>query len=124
MIQNGMYYMTDSYKELMHSLGGEWNDRKKRPIVCLLQSTENPDLYWAIPVGKVNHRDENVLNKINIYMNYSDIRSCYSIPAQTSRPRSKLGRKGLIQLTLPHCCSSPKEVRKGPQTGKEPGGRS
>ena len=77
MIQNGMYYMTDSYKELMHSLGGEWNDRKKRPIVCLLQSTENPDLYWAIPVGKVNHRDENVLNKINIYMNYSDIRSCY-----------------------------------------------
>ena len=31
-----------------------------------------------------------------------------SIPAQTSWPRSKLGRKGFIQLTLPHCCSSPK----------------
>jgi hypothetical protein len=42
-----------------------------------------------------------------------------SIPAQTSRPRSKLGRKRFIQLTLPHCCSSPtksglelKQVRK------------
>jgi hypothetical protein len=39
-----------------------------------------------------------------------------SIPAQTSGPRSKLGRKGFIQLTLPYCCSSPrkpvKQVRK------------
>ena len=32
------------------------------------------------------------------------------IPAQIL-PRSKLGRKRFIQLTLPHCCSSPKEVR-------------
>jgi len=44
-----------------------------------------------------------------------------SIPAQTSRPRSKLGRKGFIQLTLPHCCSSPKEVRTGTQAGQEAG---
>ena len=29
-----------------------------------------------------------------------------SIPAQTSWPRSKLGRKRFIQLTLPYCCSS------------------
>jgi hypothetical protein len=35
--------------------------------------------------------------------------------------RSKLGRKGLIQLTLPHCCSSPKEVRTGTQAGQEAG---
>jgi hypothetical protein len=32
-----------------------------------------------------------------------------SIPAQTSWPRSKLGRKGFIQLTLPYCCSSPRK---------------
>jgi hypothetical protein len=32
-----------------------------------------------------------------------------SIPAQTSCPRSKLGRKGLIQLTLPHWGSSPRK---------------
>jgi hypothetical protein len=44
-----------------------------------------------------------------------------SIPAQTSRPRCKLGRKGFIQLTLPHCCSSPKEVRTGIQAGQEAG---
>lgn len=77
MIQNGMYYMTDKYKELVCSLGGEWNDRKKRPIVCLLQSTENPNLYWAIPVGKVNHRDEAALDRINTYMSYRDIRECF-----------------------------------------------
>jgi hypothetical protein len=44
-----------------------------------------------------------------------------SIPAQTSWPRSKFGRKGLIQLTLPHCCSSPKEVRAGTQAGQGAG---
>jgi hypothetical protein len=32
-----------------------------------------------------------------------------------------LGRKGFIQLTLPHCCSSPKEVRTGTQTGQKAG---
>jgi len=32
-----------------------------------------------------------------------------------------LGRKGFIQLTLPHCCSSPKEVRFGTQAGQEAG---
>jgi hypothetical protein len=42
-----------------------------------------------------------------------------SILAQTSR--SKLGRKGFIQLTLPYCCSSPKEVRTGTQTGQKAG---
>ena len=40
-----------------------------------------------------------------------------SIPAQTSWPRRKLGRKGFIQLTLPHCCLLPKEVRTGTHTG-------
>jgi hypothetical protein len=44
-----------------------------------------------------------------------------SIPAQTSGPRSKLGRKGFIRLTLPCCCSSPKEVRTGTQAGQEAG---
>jgi hypothetical protein len=44
-----------------------------------------------------------------------------SIPAQTSWPRSKLGRKGFIQLTFPHCCSSLKEVRTGTQADQEAG---
>jgi hypothetical protein len=33
--------------------------------------------------------------------------------------KSKLGRKGFIQLTLPYCCSSPKEVGTGTQAGQE-----
>ena len=44
-----------------------------------------------------------------------------SIPAETSWPRSKLGRKGFIELTLPHSCSSHKEVRTGTQAGQEAG---
>jgi hypothetical protein len=32
-----------------------------------------------------------------------------------------MGRKGFIQLTLPHCCSSPKEVRTGTQAGQDAG---
>jgi hypothetical protein len=42
-------------------------------------------------------------------------------PAQTSWPRSKLGRKGFIRLTLPYCCSSLKEVRTGTQAGQKAG---
>ena len=44
-----------------------------------------------------------------------------SIPAQTSWPRNKLGKKGFIHLTLPHCCSSPREVRTGIQVGQDAG---
>jgi hypothetical protein len=32
-----------------------------------------------------------------------------------------LGKKGFIQLTIPYCCSSPKEVRTGTQAGQEAG---
>jgi hypothetical protein len=38
--------------------------------------------------------------------------------------QSHLRREGFIWLTFPYCCSSPKEVRTGTQTGQEPGGRS
>jgi hypothetical protein len=42
-----------------------------------------------------------------------------SIPAQTSGPRSKLGRKGFIQLTLPHCCSSSRKSGLELKQGRE-----
>jgi len=32
-----------------------------------------------------------------------------------------LKKNRFIQLTLPHCCSSPKEVRSGTQAGQEAG---
>lgn len=84
MIQNGMYYMTDEYKNLICSLGGEWNDKKKRPIVCLLQSKGHSNLYWAIPVGKVNHRDDDALKRVNTYMSYRDIRGCFYHTGRTT----------------------------------------
>lgn len=79
MKQNGMYYITEEYKELVRSLGGEWNDQKKRPVVCLVPSTENDKMYWAIPVGKVNHRDQKEMERIKRFMSYKsrDLRSCY-----------------------------------------------
>lgn len=79
MNQNGMYYVTDEFKQLIRNLGGEWNDQKKRPIVCLIQSSEISELYWAIPVGKVNHRDQEGMNRIRFFMSRPDrdLRSCY-----------------------------------------------
>ena len=79
MKQNGMYYITDEFKQLVRNLGGEWNDKKKRPVVCLIESSEYPNLYWAIPVGKVNHRDEQAMLRIKDYMAKPsrDLRSCY-----------------------------------------------
>jgi hypothetical protein len=35
--------------------------------------------------------------------------------------KKQLGKKGFIRLTLPHCCSSLKEVRTGTQAGQEAG---
>ncbi len=79
MNQNGMYYIKDDFKSLIRSLGGEWNDKKKRPVVCLIKSTEYEGLYWAVPVGKVNHRDKQAMDRIKDYMSKPnrDLRSCY-----------------------------------------------
>jgi hypothetical protein len=35
--------------------------------------------------------------------------------------KKQVGRKGFIQFTFPHCCSSLKEVRTGTQAGQEAG---
>jgi hypothetical protein len=45
------------------------------------------------------------------------------IPAQSIRTKKKVGvpRKEFVWLTLPHCCSSPKEVRTGTHIGQELG---
>jgi len=39
-------------------------------------------------------------------------------------PKSKLGRRGFVQLIVPHCSPSLKGVRRRTQTSQEPGGRS
>lgn len=47
-----------------------------------------------------------------------------SIAVMRHHDKNKLGREGLIQLTLPHHCLLLKEVRTGTQAEQEPGGRS
>lgn len=57
MIERELYYASADLGELIRGLGGTWNDTKHRPIVCLVKSLEWEGLYWAIPMGKLNHRD-------------------------------------------------------------------
>ena len=45
MIERGLYYANADFTTLIKSVGGEWNDTKHRPIVCLIKSTENEHLF-------------------------------------------------------------------------------
>ena len=60
-------------------MGGKWNDKNERPLVCLLPSSENVHLYWAIPIGNYEHRTPQAKERIHNFMNLdsSDIRSCF-----------------------------------------------
>lgn len=79
MIEQGLYYATTEFGDMIRNVGGEWNDTKHRPIVCLIESTEHKGLFWAIPMGKLNHRDTEQQNRLSFYLNLPDrdIRSCY-----------------------------------------------
>lgn len=79
MIERGLYYANSDFTDMIKSVGGQWNDTKHRPIVCLIKSTENDSLYWAIPMGKYNHRDTKQIERLDFYLNLPnrDIRSCY-----------------------------------------------
>ena len=86
MVEKGLYYANSDFAKMIRSVGGEWNDTKHRPIVCLIKSSQNDDLYWAIPMGKLNHRDANQQKRLNYFLNLpnSDIRSCYYHIGRTS----------------------------------------
>ena len=79
MIERGLYYTTDEFAQMIRTVGGEWNDTKHRPIVCLVKSKECNDLFWAIPMGKYSHRDDKQKQRLEFYLNLpkTDIRSCY-----------------------------------------------
>ena len=79
MIERGLYYANSNFAKMIKSVGGVWNDTKHRPIVCLIKSTENDELYWAIPMGKYNHRNSEQIERLNKFLNLpeKDIRSCY-----------------------------------------------
>lgn len=86
MIERGLYYATPDFQQLVQSVGGVWNDTKHRPIVCLIKSSENDNLYWAIPMGKLNHRDSKQQERLNSFLNRPerDIRSCFYHTGRTT----------------------------------------
>lgn len=79
MLENSIYFGKNEFYKIIRSVGGAWNDSKERPIVCLIKLSENDKIYWAIPMGNWNHRDENAQKRILGYMgrDNSDIRSCF-----------------------------------------------
>ena len=79
MEEHGMYFGKNEFYQIIRNVGGVWNDSKERPIICLMKSLECDGLYWAIPVGNYEHRDDIQKARIQKYMNYDtkDIRSCF-----------------------------------------------
>lgn len=79
MNQHGMYFGKSSFYNLIRESGGVWNDSKERPIVCLIKLSENDSMFWAIPVGNWDHREDKAKERIEKFLNRpkSDIRSCF-----------------------------------------------
>lgn len=79
MLENAIYFGKSEFYEIIRNIGGEWNDSKERPIVCLLKFSKNEEIYWAVPIGNWNHRNEEAQKRIKKYLDYKekDIRSCF-----------------------------------------------
>lgn len=76
---NGMYFCKQELYTLIKDVGGQWNDSKERPIVFFVKSLEYPCIYWGIPVGNYNHRNQTAKDRIQKFLNYpnDDLRSCF-----------------------------------------------
>lgn len=79
MQEHGMYFAKNEFYDIIRENGGTWNDSKARPLVCLIKSVECDKLYWAIPVGNYEHRDEVAKKRIHKYIDFDkdDLRSCF-----------------------------------------------
>lgn len=79
MQEHSVNFGKNEFYDIIRSVGGTWNDSKERSILCLIKLSENDKIYWAIPMGNLNHRDDAAKARIQKYMDYdkSDIRSCY-----------------------------------------------
>ena len=79
LIEKAIYFSKSELYQIITDVGGQWNDAKERPIVCLIKSTEHENLFWAIPIGNWNHRDIQGQERITRYMSYpeDDLRSCF-----------------------------------------------
>lgn len=79
MTVHGMFFLSSDFYDVIRKIGGTWSDTKERPIVCLIKSSENEHLYWAIPVGNWDHRNEEAKKRIMSYINGDKrkIQSCF-----------------------------------------------
>ena len=79
MIEHALYFGKKEFYDIIRNVGGVWNDTKERPLVSLLKLSENDNIYWAIPMGNLDHRDENAKRRIEKFLSYTnkDIRSCF-----------------------------------------------
>lgn len=79
MQEKALYFGKSEIYQMIRDVGGQWNDSKERPLVCLIESAEYKGLFWAIPVGKWDHRNEQAQERIQKFMSYpdDDLRSCY-----------------------------------------------
>lgn len=79
MTENGLYFLKPGLFEIIRSVGGEWNDVKQRPMVCLVPVSEDSRLYWAIPMGNMKHRSADQIARLNRFIGLPerDIRSCF-----------------------------------------------
>ena len=85
--EQGIYFPTSDFKDVIQKCGGQWNDKKERPLLCLIRSIEDPRLYWAIPMGDMAHRNDEQRTRIQTYLDMPkrDIRSCYYHIANTDK---------------------------------------
>ncbi|MCL2054546.1 MAG: hypothetical protein FWG90_08985 [Oscillospiraceae bacterium] len=85
-LKNGIYFV-GGVKDVILSVGGKFDDFKERPIVTLLQSQDDSDIFWAVPIGDLSHRNEESRNRINKYLKYpfEDIRSCFYHIGKTNK---------------------------------------
>ena len=75
----GLYFGKSSFYDLIKSIGGQWNDTKERPIVCMMKALDYSGIYWAVPIGNWEHRSEEAKTRIERFMSLpdNDLRSCY-----------------------------------------------
>lgn len=86
-IEKGMYFAKNDLYQIVRNVGGQWNDRKFRPIVTLIQSSDNSNIYWAIPMGDYDHRDEAARERMEKYLNLptEKIGSCFYHIGRTNK---------------------------------------
>lgn len=68
MNEYSMYFLKKEFYDLIRNIGGEWNDLKERPVVCLL-NVDDSGIYYAVPVGNWNHRNPQAQRRILSFIN-------------------------------------------------------